>query len=293
MILVIGSINIDYVTNVNDFPAPGETISATGFTTSFGGKGANQAVACGKLGAEVKMFGCIGQDSEGRKYVEKMKEANIDTSLIETVEGKTGMAFINVDKAGENNIIIVPAANNKMKPSHIEELRETIKTAKIVISQLEVPMDVVKTISKICKEEGTEFILNPAPFDSTVVDTELLQCVDYLVPNETEVLGFYNDATGYEDAANRLLEAGVKNVVVTLGEKGAMHFTKGTKQHYPANKVTPVDTVAAGDTFIGGFATMLSEGKSISEAITFGGKAASITIQRTGAYEAIPFRNEI
>ncbi len=296
MITVIGSLNMDLVTRTQKVPKVGETFLGVEFKQAAGGKGANQADAIAKLGAEVAMIGRVGADQFGESLVKSLEHDGVMVSHIHITEGiSTGIATIIIDGDGDNSIIVVPSANFKLMPQDIDEAEELIKQSKIVIAQLEVPIDTIKYAFKKAKQYGSYTILNPAP--ARELDDEILAMTDLLVPNETELeILSGRMLVGEEDmlvAVKELMQKGVKEMIVTLGANGCMHIDKEGASHYPAHRVKAVDTTAAGDSFIGAFATAFSEGKTPQEAIGFASKVSALTVTREGAQDSLPTKKEV
>lgn len=298
MIVVIGSSNTDMVMRVNEFPQPGETIMGCGFLQNQGGKGANQAVACVRLGAETAFVGKLGCDSLAQATISMLREEGIDIShLTQTSDSPSGTAFIMVDSHGENSIIVNSGANACLSPADIEAASALIGKASVVLMQLETPVPTLAHAARIAKEKGATVVLNPAPAPSSPLPDELLKHVDILVPNQTETerlsgIAVKDDETLLE-AIRKLQAIGVGQVVVTLGSRGAMTVIDGQPLMVPSVKVKAVDSTAAGDTFCGALCVRLSEGSSVEEAMHFACKAASLTVTRMGAQQSIPYLREV
>lgn len=287
-IIVIGSINMDYTIYVDKFPSKGETIFGKGRFIQLGGKGANQAAAIAKSGmVDCTLYACKGDDDDGANAEKTLNDLGVHT-MIKIVDAPTGNATIEVDKNSENKIIIVSGANAclKFEDNNFEFLNDY----DCVVLQNEIPAETNALIFKKAKELGKIIIYNPAPYRN--MDISLLANVDYFVPNEIELSQF----TGTNDlieGINKLFDAGVKNVLVTLGSKGSILANKKGCIRVDAFKVNAIDTVAAGDTFIGYFASALMNGKTEKEAMIIASKASSITVSRKGSVVSIPFGNEI
>jgi len=295
-ILVIGSTNTDFVLEVEEMPRVGETIMSKFFHSLPGGKGANQAYACGMLGGHVSFLSAIGGDGLGSAVMENMRRADVAVSHIRTMEAdSTGIAVICVDGAGNNSIVVSPGANLRCDCDYLKEHRETIDACDILLVQLEVPVDGIFYAITYAHKRGKLVILNPAPCPDGIPD-EVLRCVDYITPNESELMklcGKEGDSLeDYAKGARLLLRKGVKNVLVTLGKKGALFVSKETEELFPARKVSAVDTTAAGDCFNGAFAVALAEGRRLDEAVAFANAASSIAVTRCGAQTSIPAREE-
>ncbi len=295
-ILVIGSLNADLVVRSPRFPQPGETISGEDLQTIPGGKGANQAVAAARQGANVAIVGRVGSDSFGPFLVENLKSNQVDTSHVLTDNSATGTAIIIVDSNGQNSIVLSPGANAQVSKQDVNSAPD----AKILLLQFEIPMDTVLHAAKRYKTMGTTVILNPAP--AREIPEELLTQIDILVPNETE-LGLLtnkkvNDIRSAELAAKELLQRGVKIVIVTLGANGALVVTHESTAHIPSFKVNVVDTTAAGDSFIGGFAAKLMESgsllaDSIQSAVRYGCACGALAATKFGAQPSLPTKEEV
>lgn len=296
-ILVVGSLNVDMVMNVDHMPAEGETILCDGMTLVPGGKGANQACAAGRLGTDVAMLGAIGDDDYGALQLKSLSEAGVEVGGLLKKEGQnTGTAFITVNKSGNNSIVVVPGANSAFRPEDIEANRELIEQCEIMILQLEIPLDTVCYAAKLAKSLGKTVILDPAPVPEHFPE-ELYEYVDIVKPNETE-LGML---TGIAEAQKHLTEAaqvlkarGVKNVLVTLGGDGVyINPESGEEILIPACKVKAVDTTAAGDSFTAALAAMLLNGESLEAAAEFANRVSAIVVTRKGAQSSIPTIDEV
>lgn len=296
-ILVVGSLNVDMVMNVDHMPAEGETILCDGMTLVPGGKGANQACAAGRLGTDVAMLGAIGDDDYGALQLKSLSEAGVEVGGLLKKEGQnTGTAFITVNKSGNNSIVVVPGANSAFRPEDIEANRELIEQCEIMILQLEIPLDTVCHAAKLAKSLGKTVILDPAPVPEHFPE-ELYEYVDIVKPNETE-LGML---TGIAEAQKHLTEAaqvlkarGVKNVLVTLGGDGVyINPESGEEIRIPACKVKAVDTTAAGDSFTAALAAMLLNGESLEAAAEFANRVSAIVVTRKGAQSSIPTIDEV
>lgn len=289
---VIGSLNMDLVTTVKDFPKPGETILGESFKTFPGGKGANQAVALGRLGADVLMVGKVGEDIYGTEYLEVLKNNNVNQAGIQIEKGmSSGVAAIQVSDKGENNIVIIAGANGNVDIKYIESKFAMIKEADIFLFQLEIPMfTVIDTMKKLKAEGNKTIILDPAPAGK--LSEDIFKYIDYITPNETEIEALtgksVEDEKDLKQAAQILIDKGVKNVIAKLGSKGAAVINKVEYKKIPGFKVNPVDTTAAGDSFNAGFAFALAEGKELEECIKFGNAVGAISTTALGAQEAMP-----
>ena len=295
-VVVIGSLNMDLVTRAPRLPRGGETLIGESFATVSGGKGANQAVAAARLGADVSMIGCVGSDAYGAQLRGALLAEQIDCQAVSTVDDSSGVALIVVDDNSQNAIVIVAGANGALTPQVIDRFDAVLQTADVIICQLEVPDATVGHALKRGRELGKIVILNPAPA-SRPLPADWFAAIDYLIPNESEasvLTGLPVDSLeSAETAATRLIAMGAGKVIITLGAEGSL-FADGTRlEHFPAPKVNAVDTTAAGDTFVGGFAAALAAGSSEAEAIRFGQVAAALSVTRAGAQPSIPNLSDV
>lgn len=297
-VTVIGSINLDRTIRVKAMARPGETIHASEVFSAGGGKGANQAVAAKRSSAKTNFIGAVGNDDAGKTMLELLSYEDIDLSGIAKLEKvATGQAYIVVDEKGENSIVIHAGANGKITPEHVQKHADLIEKSDFVIAQFESDLASTITAFKLAREAGVTTILNPAPA-MKVVPKELLETTDLIIPNETEtevLTGIeVTDEKSMEQAAARLHALGIKAVIITIGSKGAFYSIAGQTGIVPAYKVKAVDTTAAGDTFIGALSTVLAKDLSnLVEAIKYGNKASSLTVQRFGAQPSIPYKHEL
>ena len=290
-ILVIGSSNTDMTVKSSHLPAPGETVMGDRFVMGPGGKGANQEVAAARLGGDVTFICKVGRDVFGEKAIEGYRKDNIDTQHIMLSDLPSGVALILVDGGGENSISVAPGANGDLTPADIESKADVIRSADILILQLEIPVESVEKAVSIAKEAGVYVILNPAPAKRLPV--ELLENVSLLTPNQSELeilTGIKGDVRAGLDA---LVERGVGEVILTLGSRGSMVYSGDEPVLIPALKVDAVDTTAAGDTFCGALAVAISEGKSLTDAARFATCASALTVQKMGAQVSIPYRKDM
>lgn len=297
LITVIGSVNVDYVMRVPSIPRHGETLSGSAFNVTLGGKGANQAVACARLGGDTKFIACVGNDAGGKQAVTAFRRDDISVGAIETVNGvPTGSAMIFVDDKGENCIGINPGANAELDETLVAQCAPLIETAGFLLMQLETPFPALTRAAVIARNSNTTVILNPAPACDDL-PAALLDNVDILTPNETEaarLVGF--DVATIDDskrAAAALHAMGPDIVIVTLGANGALLSERGETTHIPTHAVQTIDTVAAGDTFNGALAVALSEGRALADAVRFANAAATLAVTRRGAQDAIPQRGDV
>lgn len=296
-IVVVGSLNMDAVVETPRMPLIGETISGTNVSHIPGGKGANQAYAIGKLGGDVAMIGAIGEDEEGNILKANLKSVDVNVEGIEVCKDvPTGQAYILVDDHGDNSIIIISGTNGLVTEEMVERHLNILEECDIVLMQMEVPVEVVCAVKKLAKKMGKMVIIDPAPAKADFPE-ELWEDVDYIKPNETELGILTNSVIDGKDAAiagaKKMLEKGVKNVLVSLGDEGCILVSKDREEFYPAHKVKAIDTTAAGDSFTAAFTLALSADKTQEEAIRFGQKVASVVVTRKGAQTSIPTMEEV
>lgn len=295
-ILVIGSSNMDMVVQVPRCPAAGETLFGSSFTTNYGGKGANQAVAVARIGSGVTFMTKLGNDTFGQQMRQHFSEEGMDlTHILTDAESPTGTALITVEDKGENRIIVVPGANARLTENDVESLSDEINSCRFVLTQLEIPLPTVLHISEMASAAGKQLILNPAP--ARPLPDSLLQKVFLITPNETEaeiLTGIrVSDVESARRAALWFREKGVQQIVITMGSQGAFVFTDDFQGMVPAYKVKAIDTTAAGDVFNGALTVALSEGKTTADAARFGCAASALAVMRPGAQSSIPTRTEI
>ncbi len=296
-ILVVGSLNMDFVVSVKRMPKPGETLLTEDMELICGGKGANQAYALGKLGADVTLLGAVGKDFYGEMQIDSLTAAGVDTSRIARIDGvSTGIALITVNEEGDNSIIVVQGANKRVDKGYIDSNINLIRESDIVIFQLEIPLDTVVYAVEKCKEFGKTVILDPAPAPGSL-PTELLKNVDIIKPNESElaVLTGIEDVKGsMEKAVGFIKRQGVKNVIVTLGGNGSYVFAQDDKVwHIDGEEVKVVDTTAAGDSFIAALAFSITQGKDIIASAKYANRVASIVVTKKGAQSSMPSSDEV
>lgn len=295
-LVVLGSINADHILNLESFPAPGETVTGNQYQVAFGGKGANQAVAAGRSGANIAFIACTGDDYTGERVRKQLASDNIDIAPVSVVAGEsTGVALIFVNAEGENVIGIHAGANAALTTERVEAQRAIIGGAEALLMQLESPVESVLAAAKIAHENHTTVVLNPAP--ARVLSDELLALVDIITPNETEAEKLTGIRVENDDdaarAARALHDKGIGTVIITLGSRGVWASVNGEGRRVPGFKVKAIDTIAAGDTFNGALVTALLEGKKMDDAIRFAHAAAAIAVTRKGAQPSVPWRKEI
>jgi ribokinase len=295
-ICVVGSLNTDLTFRTSRLPNPGETLRATALHVGHGGKGANQAVMAARLGAQVALVGRVGRDAFGDAMLRHITREGIDAIYIkEDVKEPSGTAAIVVDDAARNCILVVPGANGTLTPQDVRDAESAIRPARVLLCQLEVPINAVKEAFRIARSAGVRTILNPAP--AAELPDELLQLTDICVPNETELELLTGRSTlnfdEIEAAARTLLRRGPPTVIVTLGARGVLIVTLDGSEHVPAVPVEAVDPTGAGDAFIGALAVFLAEDRKLLEAVRWACAAAALSVTRLGAQASFPSRADV
>ncbi len=291
-IVVIGSINMDLVARTPRIALAGETLIGTGFETTPGGKGANQAVAVARLGYPIAMVGMVGEDVFGMALLNNLADAGVDAAAVAKVSGPSGVAQIQVADNGENSIIVVSGANAKVTPDAIDKHDALIRSAGMVLCQLELPIETVSRMLEICAESGVPVMLDPAP--AAPLPQSIWSRTAWFTPNESEAAFYLGARTSPEEAARKLLDKGLKGVVLKRGSEGAyVAAAEGTSAFVPAFSVDAIDTVGAGDCFNGAFAVALLEGNDPWAAARFASAAAAISVTRRGAQASMPSRREV
>lgn len=287
-IAVVGSINMDMMVTAERIPGKGETIRGEDVCYSPGGKGANQAVAMQKLGAEVEMFGCVGNDDHGKQMIENLQSAGVKTEHIKVLDQvPTGLAVITVGEQ-DNTIVIIAGANEKADCRYVDEISEILKTYDMVVLQHEIPMETVHYVIRFCYENEIPVVLNPAP--AAEVPPEIVRQVTYLTPNEHEAKLIF----GEEMVLEEVLKQYPEKLIVTQGSKGVITCLKsGEILTVPANSVEVVDTTGAGDTLNGAFSVKMAEGKKIEDALRYANAAAGLSIGKLGAQSGMPVNSEV
>lgn len=303
-ILVVGSLNADLVVRAPRFPQPGETISGEDLQVIPGGKGANQAVAAARLGANVSLLGRVGKDSFGDFLLDNLKSNQVESQFVQRDDASTGTAIIVVDFNGQNSIVLSAGANGKVSSADVETA--PFLYYDLLLLQLEIPTPTVLAAAKRARENNIRVILNPAP--AKEIPDELIALADFIIPNETELNILTNrsanDLTSAEQAVKKLLERGARNVIVTLGGHGALIATRAQVTHIASYKVNVVDTTAAGDAFVGGFATKLLESASllakpqaqslaIQNAVRYACACGALATTKFGAQPSLPTKAEV
>jgi ribokinase len=294
-IVVVGSSNTDMILKLDRIPKPGETILGGEFLTAAGGKGANQAVAAARAGGAVTFIARVGHDMFGEQAIDGFLKEGINVEYVQRDQCPSGVALIFVAKDGENSIGVGSGANAKLSPRDVQQAAPAIADARVVLMQLETPIDTVQEAAELAHANGSLVILNPAPAQS--LPTSLYVSVSIITPNETEaelLTGVpVTDEASCSKAAQILLAKGVQTVIITLGSRGAFVATNYATQFVPGFKVEPMDTTAAGDTFNGALAVALAEGMPLLDAVRFANAAAAISVTRMGAQPSAPGRDEI
>jgi ribokinase len=293
-IVVVGSINIDLVAKAERIPISGETVRGIEFKTHSGGKGANQAVAIARLGYPVRMIGKVGNDAFGKQLRSDLQQAGVDVSGVGQAEDSSGVAVIVVSPEGDNVIVVTPGANAALRPVDLDANAEAIRNAKIVLAQLETPMETIEYLAELCEREGVPLMLDPAP--SQTLSPAVMRRVSWFTPNETEALFYAKVGTkeSPKTIARRLLDEGASGVVLKLGSSGIyLRNREDLDVAVPAFSVKAVDTTAAGDAFNGAFAVGLALGHSPRDSARFAAAAAAVSVTRAGAQPSMPTFAEV
>nr|WP_300823466.1 ribokinase [uncultured Schaedlerella sp.] len=285
---VVGSINMDMTVKAERIPLKGETLKGWDLQYIPGGKGANQAVAMAKLGAEVEMFGCVGDDAAGESLVKNLQDTGVETGHIKVVPGvPTGLAMITVGE-NDNTIIVVAGTNNHVDIDYVNEVKDSILECEIVLLQHEIPQETVEYVISLCADNGVKVVLNPGP--ARPVKQEILEKVTYLTPNEHEAVILFGRDISFEEMMKRYPE----KLVITQGSRGVSTCLKnGEVILVPARKANVVDTTGAGDTLNGAFTVAVTEGKGIAEALAFANTAAGLSTEKFGAQGGMPTLEEV
>ena len=297
-VVVLGSLNVDRILQMDRVPEPGETLALNNQDMAGGGKGANQAIAAARSGAQTSFIGRVGADENGKFMLQQLVNSGVTTDLVAVDEDAgTGQAFVMVEKSGENRILIYGGANAQLSATDVKKAQTQIAAADLMVAQLETPVETTKFAFQMAKELGVKTILNPAPAVAKL-PAELLKNTDVITPNETEVeilTGIaVTDEAAMLKAAQRLHDLGVATVIITLGSKGVFYDDGAQHGIVPAFKVQAVDTTAAGDTFLGALSSELNPDLSnLKTAIEYGNKASSLAVQKMGAQPSIPTRKDI
>lgn len=293
-ILVVGSLNMDLVVNTPRLPERGETLLGSEFATFPGGKGANQAAAAALAGGQVGMLGKVGSDDFGQQLLQSLQNAGVSTEAVgRQPNTATGVALITVDSRGDNTIVVVPGANGTLTAADLQRAEQLIAAARVLVLQLEIPLEAVDRAVALAREHQVPVVLNAAP--AAALSEAILSGLDYLVVNETE-LRLFSDGLGAQDlaqAAERVLAAGVQNVVVTLGQQGVYIHNHQEQFRLPAHPVVVVDSTAAGDAFVGAFCAALARSLPLREAAAWGNAAGALAVTKAGALPSLPTKTEI
>ena len=293
-VLVIGSINVDYVIHTHRLPTLGETVTGDGFSVNFGGKGANQAIALAKSGCHVKMLGAVGKDHSGDMALNNLRELGVDPDAVMRTDCPTGAAVITVC-GGDNHIILDCGANACVTPEAVLQNEMLFDWADVVVMQYEIPVESVLAAARLARNKDKTVILNPAPVKA--VDTALYEFVDWIIPNEFEVELITNIPQQNDDdaalAIQELRKLGCKNAIVTLGKRGCAYSLGKEVRYGGIFEVERVDTTAAGDSFIGGLCASLCDGANVNDAVYYASAVSSITVSRRGAGASIPTESEV
>ena len=295
-IVVVGSLNMDLIGQSPRIPTPGETVIGHHFSTAAGGKGANQAVAAARLGAQVTMVGCVGNDEYGNTLIQRLQGDSVDTQFVRRDdEAHTGIAIIQVSDDGENSILVISGANWQLTQEDIAQANQTIAQADLLMLQLEVPLNVVEYAVQTAVSHNVPILLNPAP--ARQLPKSLLSTITYLTPNESEAalltkLSIAGMAS-VKTAVSQLKQTGIDNIIVTLGSRGAFLSTKDEELHIPAFEVTVIDTTAAGDAFNAGFGVAVAEKRPLAQAVRFAAAAGALATTKLGAQPSLPTRAEV
>jgi ribokinase len=291
-IVVVGSITMDLVTRTPQIPRTGETLIGTGFETTPGGKGANQAVAAARLGYPVAMVGKVGTDVYGPQLLENLVRAGVDTAAMAQAESSSGLAPMFVAATGENSIVVVPGANGTLDRAAVDRQAALIRSAGMVLCQLEIPIDTLSYTLALCAEAGVPVMLDPAP--AAALPDAVFKQVAWFTPNETEAAFYLDEQAEIEDSAQRLIQKGLRGVVLKRGADGAYVAVAGGRAEWVKPfSVQAIDTVAAGDCFNGAFAVALLEGRDPWAAARFANAAAAIAVTRRGAQASMPSRADV
>lgn len=296
-IVIVGSLNADLVVCVPRFPGPGETLTGTDFARFPGGKGANQAYGVARLGGPAHIVGQVGADDHGAWLVEHLRVGGVDTTHVARVPGQpTGVALITIDASGQNHIVIVAGANGVLTPDRLAASLPAIRAARVILLQLEIPLDTVLTAAREARSAGATVVLDPAP--ARELPDACLASADLITPNETELAALTGGGVLADDHDRRrrmaaLRTRGARRVLLKAGARGAWLLDDGGEQHVPAHRVDVVDTTAAGDAFNAALAVVLAEGGAPAGALQFAAAAAAISVTRRGAQPSMPTRDEV
>jgi ribokinase len=295
-LVVVGSLNVDFIASVSLLPKPGDTVVANQLSKRFGGKGGNQALSAARHGAQVMMLGCLGDDPDGRDYRNHLRREGVNCSALNTTRSVTGCAHITVDAKGENQIVVIPGANGTLTGPSIKMQRARIAVAGALLVQLEIPMESAVEAIKIANESKVSVILNASPVTPNFPWNEVR--LDAVIVNENEAREIFGLTPGaaaqhHESWKERLTTKRIRHLVITRGANPTLLISKSGVTEVPAHPVEPVDTVGAGDTFAGVFATQMAEGAELPEVIRWANAAAALSTLKHGAQEGIPYRGDV
>lgn len=291
-IVVVGSINMDLVSQTERIPQPGETVIGSAFQLHSGGKGANQAVAVARLGYPSILLGVLGDDIFGRQLLSTLNDLGVDTEHVGSTAGSSGTASIVVDAHGENTIIVTPGSNRQVTPDYLRTKLDVLRSAGMVLAQLEIPIETVVWLAGCCAELGVPLMLDPAP--ATPLPPTLLSQVAWFTPNQTEAAFYAGADESTEQKLARFFGMGIRNVILKRGPDGALVAgADGARHRIDAFKVDAIDTTAAGDAFNGAFSVALMRGLSPVESARFAGAAAALSVTRHGAQASLPSQEEV
>ena len=293
-IVVVGSVNLDLVSTCERLPSPGETVSGNNFQMFEGGKGANQAVAVARLGYPVAMVAKVGGDEFGNRLRVALKVAGVSIEHVSVAEGvSSGVAMITADRHGQNTIVVIPGANGRLLPADMDQAAPLLRSAGMILAQLEIPIRTIEYLSKLAKKFRVPLMLDPAP--AQPLSPKVFKSIAFLTPNETEAAslcgrdGMAIDCSNARDIAEQLLSKGPRNVILKMGKQGSYFSGQDTTGNFvPAFKVRAVDSTAAGDAFNGGLAVSLLQGKGLIEAGRFASAVAALSVKRKGAQPSMP-----
>lgn len=294
-ITVVGSFVMDNVAKMKEFPQAGETVLGDNIELFPGGKGINQCIAAARLGGDVEMCGMLGKDSNGEIFLDILKSEGVVSRYVFLCDRPTAVAQVQINQNGQNRICVIPSANFAFGLKEVEIIDDALKHTELLVLQLELRLEAVKEIIRRAKSYGVKILLNPAP--AVKLEREILEATDYLTPNESELAVLTDLPTdtdeGVKKAAQKLLAWGVKTVVATLGERGALLADGEDIRIIPGYKVKALDTVAAGDSFNGALAVAITEGRDLEEAVRYANATGALTIQKSGAIPSIPTREQV